>query len=241
MINKIIIAAAGRGTRMGDLAEDQPKHLIPILGKPFIYYLLQNIKEAGFTEIYLVVGHLKEQFGEFAKEYQDEFDIHPIDQIEKMGSEKYGSALPVMATETEIAGEDFVYLMGDNLYSVEDLKLAREKEVNTLFVMETNCPAKYSDTKVDEKDNFVEFVVDREAPPAPACGNSGLYVFEASIFDLLHSLEKDPINKEFTITHLFAKIRQKDGLKVVRLVGDWLDFGCPEDVPKLENYIENKG
>lgn len=61
MIRKAIIAAAGKGTRMLDLARDIPKHLIPINGKPFLFYLLANLKEAGITDVGIVVGHLKEK------------------------------------------------------------------------------------------------------------------------------------------------------------------------------------
>jgi len=37
MINKIVIPAAGKGTRMLDLAKDRPKHLISVLDKQFLY------------------------------------------------------------------------------------------------------------------------------------------------------------------------------------------------------------
>jgi glucose-1-phosphate thymidylyltransferase len=238
MIKKIVIAAAGKGTRMGELSRNLPKHLIPVAGKPFIYYLLKNIKEAGFEEIYLVVGHLKERFDKFVNDYQEEFNLIVIDQHKKVG-DKYGSATPLIASR-EYLDDDFVYLMGDNLYSVEDLQIARGQKENTLFTMFTNCPAKYSDTKTDESGNFLDFVVNRQAPPGPAWGNSGLYVFKKEVLSLLDNIKEDPLHKEFTVTSLFEKIKDISNLKVEKLVGDWLDFGAPEDVNKLEKYLKNK-
>ena len=51
MIQKIVVLAAGKGTRMLELSKDKPKHLIGVKDKPFLYYLLKNIKQAGFKEI----------------------------------------------------------------------------------------------------------------------------------------------------------------------------------------------
>jgi UTP--glucose-1-phosphate uridylyltransferase len=48
MITKVVIPAAGKGTRMLDLAKDRPKHLIDVLDKPFLYYVLKNLQEAAF-------------------------------------------------------------------------------------------------------------------------------------------------------------------------------------------------
>ena len=61
MINKVVIPAAGKGTRMLELAKDRPKHLIDVLDKPFIYYVLKNLQNAGFTEMILVIGNHAEK------------------------------------------------------------------------------------------------------------------------------------------------------------------------------------
>jgi len=53
MIKKVVIAAAGYGTRMLHLATNKPKHLINIRERPFLYYLLSNLKEAGLEEMIL--------------------------------------------------------------------------------------------------------------------------------------------------------------------------------------------
>ena len=45
---------------MLDLSKDKPKHLIKVNGKPFLYYVLKNLKEAGFEEMIMVVGYKKE-------------------------------------------------------------------------------------------------------------------------------------------------------------------------------------
>src|SRR3989344_7219281 len=88
MISKIVIPAAGKGTRMLDLAKNKPKHLINVLDKPFLYYVLKNLQNSGFEEMILIIGHHAEKMEEFARQHENEFNITLIDQFKTMGTEK---------------------------------------------------------------------------------------------------------------------------------------------------------
>ena len=61
-IMKAIIIAAGRGGRMGALADNLPKTLIPIAGKPLLDHLLKNMRDQGISSIALVRGYQAEKF-----------------------------------------------------------------------------------------------------------------------------------------------------------------------------------
>ncbi|PIR89998.1 mannose-1-phosphate guanyltransferase, partial [bacterium (Candidatus Gribaldobacteria) CG10_big_fil_rev_8_21_14_0_10_37_21] len=56
MISKVVIAAAGQGTRMKHLSQNKSKHLICVKEKPFLCYLMDNLIKAGYQDIILVVG-----------------------------------------------------------------------------------------------------------------------------------------------------------------------------------------
>ena len=62
---KAIILAAGKGTRMLPLTENVPKVLVEVNRKPFLYYVIENLKKAGFDEFGIIVGYLKEKIAEF--------------------------------------------------------------------------------------------------------------------------------------------------------------------------------
>ena len=81
MISKIVIPAAGKGTRMLSLAKDMPKHLINVLDKPFLYYVLENLQEAGFEEMILVVGYHADKMQEFANGIGKEFPLKLVNQF----------------------------------------------------------------------------------------------------------------------------------------------------------------
>ena len=61
-VKRAIIMAAGRGERMHPLTEKTPKPLIRVNGRRMIDSVIDALRENGITEIYVVVGYLKEQF-----------------------------------------------------------------------------------------------------------------------------------------------------------------------------------
>lgn len=57
---KAIILAAGRGSRMGSLTEEQPKCLVNVCGKSLLYWQLSAFKKANIREIAIVTGYKHE-------------------------------------------------------------------------------------------------------------------------------------------------------------------------------------
>lgn len=70
-INKAIIMAAGKGTRMRPLTLSTPKPLVKVHEKPIIEYSIEALIENGITEIYIVIGYLKEQFYYLKDKYEN--------------------------------------------------------------------------------------------------------------------------------------------------------------------------
>ena len=69
-VKRAIIMAAGRGERMHPLTEKTPKPLIRVNGRRMIDSVIDALRENGITEIYVVVGYLKEQFKVLEGQYQ---------------------------------------------------------------------------------------------------------------------------------------------------------------------------
>ena len=68
IVKRAIIMAAGTGNRMHPLTLTTPKPLVKVNGVRMIDTVVDGLRSNGITEIYVVVGHLKEQFHEWAKE-----------------------------------------------------------------------------------------------------------------------------------------------------------------------------
>ena len=67
--SKAIIMAAGKGERMHPVTEKTPKPLIRVKGQRMIESVIEALRRNGITEIYIVVGYLKEQFEELAEQW----------------------------------------------------------------------------------------------------------------------------------------------------------------------------
>jgi len=66
---KAIVMAAGVGERLKPITDHTPKPLVKINGVPIIETLIEGLILNGISEIYIVIGHLKEQFDYLAKKY----------------------------------------------------------------------------------------------------------------------------------------------------------------------------
>ncbi len=69
-VQRAIIMAAGKGTRMQPLTFTTPKPLVRINGKPMIESIIDGLHYNRINEIYVVIGYLKEQFAYLSQKYQ---------------------------------------------------------------------------------------------------------------------------------------------------------------------------
>ena len=124
---KVVIMAGGKGTRIASIANDIPKPMIKICGKPILQYQIENLKNCGLTDITLVIGHL----GEKIKEYFEDgkklgVKINYYTENHPLGT---AGALFNMPQLTE----DFLLLCGDVMLDVDFNRfIAFHKEKNAL-------------------------------------------------------------------------------------------------------------
>jgi dTDP-glucose pyrophosphorylase len=247
MIKKVVIAAAGRGTRMLDLSKDRPKHLIEVGGRPFLYYLLSNLKKAGLEEMIMVVGYKKEVMEEFIKKYQDEFNLKVVNQFDLLG-DKYGTACPIECVEGLI-NEDFISVNGDNLYSVEALQQMNiEDDFVYVAGLRHNEPEKYGVLLAEEGDSnpskylngiqshYLYKIMEKPKDPMGDLVNIGLYKFTAEIFGAVKKINLSP-RGEYELTDAISLLAKEKKVKIKMVGGYWLDFGKPDDVKTVEDFI----
>lgn len=70
-VERAIIMAAGKGTRMRPVTLHTPKPLVKVSGKRMIDSVIEALHKNGISEIYIVVGYLKDQFEILPKEYEN--------------------------------------------------------------------------------------------------------------------------------------------------------------------------
>lgn len=237
MINKVVIPAAGKGTRMLELAKDRPKHLIDVLEKPFIYYVLKNLQTAGFTEMILVIGYHAEKMREFANGVGKEFPLTLVDQFETMGREKYGTAIPVLAAQQAVGNEQFVCIYGDNLYSLRDLQAmhALDDEFNYVSLLHVPNPERYGVPIMDG--DMVRDFVEKPKEFISNWASIGCYKFLPEIFPEAAKVGKSP-RGEYELTDAVAALAKQGKMKARKMLDYWLDFGNPDDIKKVGDFLQ---
>lgn len=131
-IKKAIVAVAGSGTRLLPVTKAMPKEMLPIVDKPIIQLVVEELVEAGIEDIILVTKWDK-------KPLEDHFD-HSValeNDLEKNGklemlkevqrisglanfiyvrqNPQYGNGVPILSAASLVRDEPFVFCFGDDL------------------------------------------------------------------------------------------------------------------------------
>lgn len=236
MIKKVIIAAAGKGTRMLHLVRNKPKQLIRACNAPFLSYLLDNILNAGYEELILVVGYKKEKIEEFLNKHN--YNIKVVNQFEVLGKDKYGTACALECVEDVIGNENFIMVYGDHLFSARDFKdLNIDDDWNYMFSFEHNNPQRYGVLNVEN--GFLKKIIEKPEKYIGNLINIGLYKFTPEIFE---KLKKVKLSKrgEYEITDAINFLAKEKKMKVKKIHDYWLDFSNPADVMRVSKFLKNE-
>jgi len=234
---KIVIAAAGKGTRMKHLTKNKPKPLIKIHKKPFLAYLLGNILKAGYKEIILVVGYKEEKVRDFLKKYR--YKVKLVNQYKILGENEYGTLSALKCLKKFLASENFVMVYGDNLYSPKDLKSFKIND-NYHYVAGFwhPHPEKYGVIVSDNK-GFLKKIVEKPKKFVGNLINTGLYKFSPEIFKKISKVSLS-IRGEYELTDAINLLAKEKKVKVKEIQDYWFDFGNPADIIKLSRFLKVK-
>lgn len=229
---KVLVLAAGRGTRMKHLTNEKPKHMIDVGGKPFLHYLLSNLKLAGFDDIAVVVCYKKDVIGDWVE--NNNIGVTLIEQGEPQGT---GDA--VRHAEQWAGNDDFVVIMGDNLYSAGDMKRMMKKDSYSYIAAATGLDQTKLGAIVAEGD-LLKGIVEKPPKQISDISNVGMYKFTHEIFDVLKKIGKSP-RGEYELTDAIEMLAKKRKMKIVILKDYWIDFTSPDDVPKVMKFLKDNG
>lgn len=233
MITTAVISAAGRGTRMRDLAASIPKHLIPVNGRPFIDHVLERLAVAGVQRMVLVIGHLRAAWDDYLS--RQPYDLTVVDQFEVLG-EKYGTACPIEAAQSAVGADSFLSVNGDNLYSPNDIRALLAGDNFTYVAgLKHDHPERYG-VLVARPDGQLERIVEKPAEFVGDIINTSLYKFTPEVFPIVKQLEKSP-RGEYEITDAVSALATQGKVRIHILQEYWRDFGRPEDIPAMEAFL----
>jgi len=236
---KAMILAAGKGTRVRPITHTTPKPMIPILQKPVMEFLLELLREHGFTEVMVNVSHLAEEIENYFRDGQ-RFGVEIAYSFEgriedgQLIGDAIGSAggLKKIQTFQPFFHDTFVVLCGDALIDL-DLSEAvrRHKAKGAMASLITKRVPKEQVSSygvvVTDEDGRVRSFQEKPAVDEAASDmiNTGIYIFEPEVLDYI------PAGVPFDIgSDLFPRL-VADGAPFYALPMEfeWVDIGKVPD------------
>ncbi len=226
---KAIVLAAGEGTRLYPLSLENSKVLIPILGKPFIQYVIEELQKVfDKNDIILVINKKIEK------------DIRNLGVKYIVQKIFYGTAASVYTAKILARDEDVFIINGDNFVPADEIKKLLKYE-NAIAAIEVEDPRKYGIFVLDKDDNLIKIIEKPENPPSNLA-NAGVYKFSSYIWyyvDKLISAELVSERGEFEITDAINMMARDFKIKVVK-IREWLHLSKPKDIFNISKYFLEK-
>ena len=242
-INKAVILAAGRGTRMRELTADLPKPMIEVRGKPVLQHIIEGLRDAGIRDCLVVVGYRADAVRDF---FGDGSSYGVAIQY-KTQTVQDGTGRVVELARDFTRSDPFILAYGDIL--VDPANYTRVVNLidgveGTLTVTRGEDISKGGAVFLNDQMDVVDI---REKSPqgggpatstgsqklAPPLYNAGLYAFRPSIFGFIAKLKPSP-RGEYELTDAIREFAQSGKkVKAVELSGEWADVRDPEVLARL--------
>ena len=242
---KVIIPAAGTGTRLFPHTHTKPKSMVYIAGKPIIGHILDRMVDLEPDEIILVVGYRKEQVISYVDEhYRNVFNIRYVDQQERRG---LGHSIYI--TRELVGDSDIMIALGDMIFKsgYRDFYSLHAKNGHcggSIGVREVADPKKYGIVELELETSYIKNLEEKPEHPASNLGIAGVYFVQDTpmLFEVLEWMIKNNIETrgEYQLTDALQEmIKRKSRFKTFT-VSSWYDCGHAESLLETNRVLLNE-
>ncbi|MBX3225306.1 MAG: glucose-1-phosphate thymidylyltransferase, partial [Labilithrix sp.] len=220
--------------------------LVPVANKPILFYVIDNLVDAGITEVVVIIspetgGEVKDALGDGSRWGATLTYI--------LQDRPAGLAHAVLTAKHALAGHDFCMFLGDNLIGsrvrdpVERFRSSPELGASVML-KEVSNPSSFGVAEVDAEGNVVR-LVEKPKEPRSNLALVGIYLFRPSIFDAIAQI-KPSARGELEITDAISKLIELGGrVHFDRVTTWWLDTGKKDDLllandTVLDDWLEPK-
>ncbi len=232
---KALILSGGKGTRLRPITHTAAKQLVPVANKPILFYAIEAMKDAGITDIGIIVG-----------ETQAEVRA-AVGNGEKWGVKvtyipqeaPLGLAHAVKISEEFMGGEPFVMFLGDNLIrdGVASFKERFENSGANAQILLAHVPNPQDFGVAELNEGRVVRLIEKPADPPSDLALVGVYMFDSSVFQAVNSIQPSA-RGELEITDAIQYLIE-NGFRVESKIveGWWKDTGKVEDMLEANRLV----
>lgn len=225
----VVILAGGKGTRLQGLFPALPKPLVPVAGRPFLYWLTKWIHQHGPDHFVYSTGYMADQIESWASDVS----LPGVQRLCRREETPLGTGggllncLDLCRTWVLVANGDGLVMDG-----IDEILRLREQHVDGgLIAVEVPNTSRYGSIKLSEEGLLSGFA---EKVQGRGLINGGLYLFRKDL--LLEHFRSGNCSIEADIFPHLIEARAK--LKVVvRQDAPFIDIGTPETVAQAEGFV----
>ena len=228
----VVILAGGLGTRLRKVVSDRPKVMAEINGKPFLYYLLDQLVDASIEKIVISTGYMghliEETVGSSYKRLQVNYSPEEI---------PLGTAGALKLAGQAVDTEKCLVMNGDSYMKFDPLLLLMNHKKSdasiTIVIKKVEVSSRYGVIDMNPEHEIVQFI---EKGSAGGSGhmNAGVYLVEMGI------LEKIPDKIPCSLEYDFFPVMIGKGIYGYEAEGKFIDIGTPESYAQAEKFFECK-
>ncbi len=236
---RAVVMAGGEGTRLRPLTSNQPKPMVPLLGKPCMRYILELLRGHGIEETVVTLAFLPK----IIRDYFGDGSSLGVSLSYSVETSPAGTAGSVKLAESYLADEAFIVISGDALTDIDlDAVVAAHKArgaLVTIVLKRVTNPLDFGVVVVDTDGRIERFL------EKPTWGqvfsdtvNTGIYVLEPEIFGHI------PADRPFDFSQDLFPLLFKQGAPLYGYVaeeGYWQDIGSlPQFLDANRDLLDGK-
>ena len=235
-----IIAAGGNSTRLFPLTLSRTKHLLPIYGKPMIYYPISNLMLMNIKEIIIVtkqsdINDLKKCLGNGRS-----LGIKIYYVIQK---EPKGVADVLICAKKFIKNNEVCLILGDNIFYGSNfnniiMKSANNLDGGKIFLYSVENPERYGVVKINKKNKKITSIIEKPKTKKNRNAITGIYLFDKTITKHITNLKKSK-RGELEIVDVLKNYNKISKLKYEILDRGivWIDAGTTSNIFRASEVI----
>src|SRR3989475_11250471 len=234
---KGVVLTGGHGTRLRPLTHTGPKQLIPIANKPNVLYCIEDLRDAGITDIGIILG---DNMPEKVRDLLGDGSKFGVGFTYITQGSPRGIAHAIGCARSFVGNDPFCVYLGDNLLKegirplVEDFEKRRHEA--GILLCPVPQPERFGVAEL-AKDGSVLSLVEKPKEPRSNLALVGIYLLRPSIFPIIDRL-KPSWRNELEITEAIDEVRKAGRTVRAFLVsGWWKDTGRPEDILEANQLV----
>ena len=227
------ILAGGLGTRLRSVVADRPKVLVPVGGRPYLAYLLDQLAAAAVREVVLLTGHEASQVRDALG------DTHAgLSLVYSAEPAPLGTGGAIRHALPHLSAPMVLLLNGDSYCDVDLEAFARfhrsESAGGSLVLIRVPDASRYGQVRLGRTGRVVRFE-EKGATRGPGWVSAGVYLLDRA---LVAEVQPGPLSLE---RDLLPRWVAEGRVRGFRCGGRFLDIGTPQSYALAEQFFQAAG